>query len=91
MAGKIEQQVLTQDIQIDLAKSLRIVTRAFLIGESENTDVDDKVFRLIDNYHDSFLKHVHLHRMQLYQLYKETHNLEKFPSEQAHGPSASRC
>ena len=91
MAGKIEQQVQTQDIQIDLAKSLRIVTKAFFIGELENTDVDNKGFGLIDNYHESILLHTNLHRMLFYQLYKETHNLEKFLSEQAHGPSAPRC
>ena len=28
--------------------------------------------------------------MQFYQLYKETHNLETFPSEQVHGPSTPR-
>jgi hypothetical protein len=89
-AGKIEYKVLCQDIQTDLAQSLRIITRAFLIGESENTDVDDKVFGLIDNFHETILTHVNTDRTTFCQLYKETHNLDKFPSERIHSGGIQR-
>jgi hypothetical protein len=89
-AAKIEYNVLSHEIQTDLAMSLRIVTQAFLIGESQNMDVDDKVFGLIDNFHETVLSHVKLDRTNFCQLYKDTHNLEKFPSERIYASAAQQ-
>jgi hypothetical protein len=70
--------------------SLQIVTQAFLIGESPNMDVNDKVFGLIDNFHETVLSHVKLHWTNFCQLYKETHILEKFLSEQIYASAAQQ-
>lgn len=80
-ATKIEYKVLCDEIRTDLARSLRIITRAFLIGESDDTDVDDKVFGLIDNFHETILGHANIERTAFCELYKVTHNLERFPSD----------
>jgi hypothetical protein len=89
-ATKIEYNVLRQEIRLDLARSLRIITRAFLIGDSDETDVDNKVFALIDNCHESLLVHANIERTAFLQLYKETHNLENFPSNSQQSPSSQQ-
>jgi hypothetical protein len=78
-AAKLEITTMDNEIKIDLVRSIRLITQAFLIVNNDNTNCDNKVHQLASLHIASLSKNAKMDINEFCDVYKNTHSLETFP------------
>jgi hypothetical protein len=78
-AAKLEIITLDNDIKIDLVRSIRLITQAFLIVNNDSTNCDNKAHQLASLHIASLSKNAKMDINEFCDVYKNTHSLESFP------------
>ena len=79
-AAKLEITTMDEEIKTDLARSIRLITRAFLIVNNDATDCDSKVYQLASRYIEIISTNAKMSLNDFCDVYKNTHSLESFPT-----------
>ncbi len=77
-ATKIEALIAAEDIKLDFVKSLRLLTKAILIGKGlmpSDPTIDQMVADIMEPHHEVLLVNTHLDWLQFKELYRVTHAL----------------
>ena len=88
-ASKLEIIAITNEIQRHLAKSIRLITNAYLLVNKDNTNVDTKVYQLAQIYLDNMSTHTPMTLATFVKVYKSVHTIETFPPRAATTTTAS--
>jgi hypothetical protein len=78
-ASKLEIISITAEIQRHLAKSIRLITSAILVLNNDKSNVDAKVYSLVQNYIDNLSAHTPMTLEKFITIYKQVHTIETFP------------
>ena len=86
-AAKLDIQFLEQEHRKELAKALRLSTKAFLIADSNSSgdaDTDKMVNTILDRHHEELLKYCKPVTLTEFRtLYMDTHGLGELPAPRA--------
>eukprot|EP00957_Ditylum_brightwellii_P151434 11532459-Ditylum_brightwellii.AAC.1 len=76
---KIEIKLLQKGIQSNYIKSIRHITKCFIVNNDSSRLVDDTITVLINSHHERLLVHTGLTKQTFNALYKSTYLLDQFP------------
>jgi hypothetical protein len=79
-ASKIEIKAIEDELRIHLCKACRIITKSFLVTTRDTGDPDKKVYIMMESFLDALSVNCKMTKAEFVALYKETHDLEDFPT-----------
>jgi hypothetical protein len=81
-AAKIEITAIESDLKEHLAKSSRLIAKSFMIHDQDDSDVDDKVYILMDRFIVDLSINIPMAIDAFTAIYKKIHDIEAFPATQ---------
>ena len=88
-AQTIEITIIKSELHEHLAKCTRVLTQAFMILNKDRSDVDQKVYKLLQKYLVELSIHAPITLEDFCKIYKNIHGIETFPPTPANQPAVA--